>query len=279
MHVEEADLKDEQKLEYLLKKDPEQIEKGLKVITNQVMTPRGRMDLLCVDKEGVLTIVELKLDQDDDHLKQEINYYDWGFENMNWIRNAYSAFGISNENRPKMILVAKSFTDSVITEAKCFAEIFDIKLYGYKALKISDEKFIICNEFTLPTIPEIPEKPKTAADHLKYITDEDVQKVCNQTIEAIRGLGENIEVTLIKWGISLKYKGKNFASIYPRRESFVMQWKESGSWPYETNIKKIERVQEIIDQNIKTSFELVGGKPSYIKGTVSKSSEKPKPNL
>jgi RecB family endonuclease NucS len=59
MHIEEVDLKDERELEDVLKKNPEQIEKGLKLIANQVITPKGRIDLLCVDKEGVLTIVEL----------------------------------------------------------------------------------------------------------------------------------------------------------------------------------------------------------------------------
>jgi Holliday junction resolvase-like predicted endonuclease len=265
MHIEEVDLKDERELEDVLKKNPEQIEKGLKLIANQVITPKGRIDLLCVDKEGVLTIVELKVEQDDDHLKQAINYYDWVFENMDWLRNTYSTFSISNENRPKIILIAKNFTDSVITSAKYFGEVFDIKLYVYKALKINNERFVICNEIALPTIHEIPEKPKTITDHLNYITDEEVRKVCNETIELIKGLAENIEVTPIKWGISFKYKGRNFAALYPRRESFVLQWKESEYWPYETNLKKIERVRELIEEKIKKAFELVGGKFSITK--------------
>lgn len=139
MPLEEVDLKDEKELEYLLKKDPEQIEKELKVIANQVITPKGKIDLLCVDEEGVLAVVELKLDQDDDHLKQAINYYDWVFENMEWLRNTYSKFEISDEYLPKIILVARDFTESVITGVKYFAESFDIKLYRYKAVKI-DEK-------------------------------------------------------------------------------------------------------------------------------------------
>lgn len=269
MPLEEADLKDEQELEYLLKKDPEQIEKGLKVIANQVTTPKGRIDLLCVDEEGVLTVVELKLDQDDDHLKQAINYYDWVFENMEWIRNTYPKFGISDEYLPKIILVASNFTDSVITGAKYFAEIFDIKLYGYKAVKINDKKFIICNEITVPKIPEFPEKPKKIDDHLNYITDDKVRKVCSETIKIIKDLGENIEVTPLKWGISFKYKGKNFTVISPRRGAFAMDWKESDGWYYETGIKRIKRVREIVDKKIKESYKLVGGTllPSSKKNT------------
>jgi len=260
MRVEEANLKSEQELEYLLKKNPEQIEKGLKVVANQVITPKGRIDLLCVDEEGVLTVVELKLDQDDDHLKQAINYFDWVLENMDWIISAYSKFKISDEYRPKVILVAKSFTESVITGAKYFAESFDIKLYQYKALKINEEKFIICSEVPVPKIPEVPEKPKSIEDHLNYIKNDNVRKVFNQTIEIINSLDEDIEAVPLKWGISFKYKGRNFVSIYPRRETFVIEWKQSDGWYSETNIKRTNRVQELIEEKIRKSFQLVGGK-------------------
>lgn len=259
MPLEEADLDDEQELEYLLKKDPEQIEKGLRVIANQVITPKGRIDLLCVDKEGVLTVVELKLDQDEDHLKQAINYYDWVFENMAWIRNTYHKLGISDEYLPKMILIARGFTDSVVTGAKYFNESFDIKLYRYKALRINDQKFVICDEIAVPTIPEFPEKPKRIDDHLNYITNDKVRKVCSETIEIIREIGQNIEATPLKWGISFKYKGKNFAALYPRRDAFAIHYKESDSWVHETGIRRIKRVQEIVDKNIKEAYKLVGG--------------------
>jgi hypothetical protein len=263
MPLEEADLKDEQELEYLLKKDPEQIEKGLIVIANQVITPKGRIDLLCVDKEKVLTVVEIKLDQDDDHLMQTISYYDWVFENMEWIRNTYPKFGISDEYPPKIILVARNFTENVIIEAKYFAANFDIKLYIYQAVKVDDRKFIICNEIVLPKIPEFPEKPKTIRDHLTYITDEEVQEVCNKTIQTIENLGENIETSPKKWGITFKYKGRNFAAIYPRRAAFVIDWKERDEWHSETGIRKIERAQQIAYEKIRKSYVLVGGTPTF----------------
>jgi hypothetical protein len=43
MELAEADVNDELELEILLKKRPNQIEKGLKVIENQVITPKGRI--------------------------------------------------------------------------------------------------------------------------------------------------------------------------------------------------------------------------------------------
>lgn len=265
MQIEEVDLRDEKELEELLKRNPDQIEKGLKFIANQVITPKGRIDLLCVDKEGVLTIVELKVDQDDDHFKQAINYYDWVFENIDWLRNTYQTFSISSEERPKIILVAKNFTDGVITSAKYFAEVFDIKLYTYKALKVNGETFVICNEVNIPPIREVPEKPLSIKEHLDYITDENVRRVVSDTINLIKGFGDDVEASATKNRISFKYKGRFIAAIYPRRESFVLQWKEGEEWPYETNLKRFERVKELIDEKIKKSFEAVGGKLSSTK--------------
>ena len=169
--------------------------------------------------------------------------------------------------------VAKNFTESVITGAKYFAEPFDIKLYEYKAVKIGDDKFIICNENKLSKIAEIPEKPKTIDDQLNYITDGKVQEVFSDTIKVIKGLGENVEVTPTKWGISFKYRGRNFAAIYPRREAIVVDWKQSDGWYSETEIKRIERVQEIVQRDIRKSFELEGGKPAIAPETKSKLSK------
>lgn len=85
MGFQEADVKDETELETLLKRYPDQIEKGLKIIDNQIITPKGRFDLLGVDVDRVLTIIELKVKRDDDHLKQAINYFDWILENsLGW---------------------------------------------------------------------------------------------------------------------------------------------------------------------------------------------------
>lgn len=86
-----------------------------------------------------------------------------------------------------------------------------------------------------------------------------MQKVCRETIKIIQDLGKNIEVVPLKGRMSFKYKGKNFATLHPRRDAFVLKWKEHDSWNRETSIKRIERVLEIVDKKIKESYKLVGG--------------------
>lgn len=263
MVLEEADLKDETEMEILLKNDPEQIERGLKVIANQVNTPKGRIDLLCIDADGVLTIIELKVTSDENQFKQGIRYFDWAIENIDWLRDAYKV-PIADQ-KPRIILIAPEFDEDILTEAKYWKEyVSSVNIFRFKCLKVENKKHIICSEVLLQSPKEIQEKPKTINDHLSYIRDEKVKENCIKVMDIIKRFSDkDIEVFPKKWGIVFKYRGRNFAIIYPKRESFVIQWKsedEEDKWPYITGIKKIEQANEIIEQQIKKAFSLVGGK-------------------
>jgi hypothetical protein len=258
LELTEADVNDEVELEALLKRRPNQIEKGLKVIENQVLTPKGRIDLLCVDTDNILTIVELKVKRDDDHLKQAINYFDWAWENSLWIGKVYPKFKIDSEYYPKIILVAPDFTESVVTGAKYFKEIADIILLKYTVLKHEEKKYVVCTEVKVPDVKETMEKPRTVKDKINYIKVEGVKKACEKTIEEIRNLGSNVEVSVTKSRIVFKYQGRNFASVISRREFFYIEWKEADSW-YVEDVKQFGKAEEIINNNVRKAYKLVGG--------------------
>lgn len=261
MPLEEADLKDETELENILKKDPEQIEKGLKVIANQVNTPKGRIDLLCTDAESTLTIVETKLTSDENHLNQTIKYYDWAIENIDWVRDAYKV-KIADQ-KPRIILVASDFDEDLLSMAKYWNEyISAITPYRYKCVNIEKKKYIVCSEVLLYSPKDIQEKPKTLEDHLTYIIDEKVKENCIKGIERIKKFSDkNIEVVPTKYRLAFKFRGRNFAILRTKRESFILEWKsEEEKWPLKTGLKKIDQINEVIDNDIKRAFCLVGGK-------------------
>lgn len=259
MGLTEADVEDEVELESLLKKNPNQIEKGLKVIANQVITPKGRIDLLCVDTDGVLTIVELKVKRDDDHLKQAINYFDWVLENSLWIGKVYPKFKIDQKSLPKIILVAPDFTDSVVTGAKYFNTFADTTLLKYKVVGHEEKKYVVCTEVRIPDVYEIIEAPRKIEDEINYIKVESVRKACEKAVEAIKKLGKDIEASATKSRIVFKYQGRNFASVSSRREFFYIEWKEEDGW-YEEAVKQFSEAEEIISNNVQKAYELIGGK-------------------
>jgi len=90
MALQEAELKDETELEFLLKQDLEQIEKGLKAITNQLKTSTGRIDILAIDSDKNLVIIELKQFSDENQMSQAVAYFDWILKNIDWIKDAYN---------------------------------------------------------------------------------------------------------------------------------------------------------------------------------------------
>lgn len=62
MSLPEAKIRDEAELESILVKDPDQIEKGFFVLSNQRKAHgQTSMDILGLDSNNVLTILELKV--------------------------------------------------------------------------------------------------------------------------------------------------------------------------------------------------------------------------
>jgi len=258
LKLEQISLNSETKLEDLLKKDPEQIEKGLKCIATQVKTPptERRIDMLCVDSQGVLSIVEIKLESDEHQMEQAIIYYDWALSNLDWINNSYPRYKIKDEN-PRIILIAKDFPESVITLAKYFNNyVTKVTLMKYITLKIDSEARVVCTEQSLPEVPTIPERPKTVDEIIQYITDPKVRSVAEETRSKIKSLNENIEETATKWDVSYKYKGRVLCYLYPRRQFFAIGWRsaETGEWRTQTNITSIEKVETIIEEAIKPAL-------------------------
>jgi len=261
MALETANIKDETELEALLKRDPEQIEKGLKVIDNQIPIPPTNMklDLLCVDSEGVLTIIELKNDSDEHQMEQIMMYYDWALSNLDWIKNAYPKYQIKDES-PKLILIAKTFQPKTITLAKYISDVVTkVYLFTYKAVIAEGKKEIICVDFPVPPIPEIAEKPKTPDEIESYIKDEKVKKECNKVRAYIKNIDlKNIEESPTKYSIVYKYKGRNVCAIDPRKDYFWLSWRSvDGQWKSEGDINSFDEAKEIIEEEIVKFYELL----------------------
>lgn len=258
MVLKDTEIKDEAELEALIKSNPEQIEKGLAVIDSQLSIPptNRRIDLLCVDSEGFLTIIELKADSDEHQMEQIMMYYDWAVSNLDWIKNAYKEYDIEDEP-PRLILVAKSFPHPVKTLAKYITDnIAKTDLYRYKSVKTGGKKKeIVCYDVSLPAPPEISEKPKTAEEIVGYIRKKKVENECNEVREYIKDNLPKCEEDPKRGNVTYKYKGRNICAISPRRDYFQLEWRETdGEWKTRNNITTLEEAKKIIDKEIKEFY-------------------------
>ncbi len=261
MALQQAELKNETELEFLLKQDLEQIENGLKAITNQLKTSTGRIDILAIDSDKNLVIIELKQFSDENQMSQAVAYFDWILKNIDWIKDAYKIE--AKDSAPRIILVAKEFPEKVVILAKYWNEyISQVSLYSYKSIVNNGKKEVISLEVSLPRVPEITEKPKQIEDIIGYITNENVKEVAKKLIDKVQTLDENIEfVPRNDRRVAFKYKQRNFGALTPRKESFAIEYRSQSDneskWPSETSIDNFERADLVIENKLKPALEFI----------------------
>src|ERR1039457_3446057 len=108
--MKQLQIDQERELEALVIKDPDSVEEGLTILTHQRPANGKYIDILAVDKDGVLVDMELKLNEDDDMLLQALEYYDYVLTNRDRIAREYEKKAkIVAQEDPRIILVASGF--------------------------------------------------------------------------------------------------------------------------------------------------------------------------
>lgn len=261
MPLKDAEIESETELEEILIDNPEMIEEGFRILRSQRRTTprRKRLDLLGVDSKGTLTVVELKVKEDDEQLPQAIEYFDWLLERgLSFFRDYFSDQNIENKT-PRIILIAAEFGDRTVKLAKYISEDIEVSLMRYFCFEVNEGKEVKLIEESVPPRKEIEQPPPKIEDHINYITDEDVRKVFAETINLIKKLDPNkIRITLLPYRINFIHKstGLKFAELYSRRGYFLLDWKEADDWD-EAKVRTLEEVQRILDEKLKKAIELV----------------------
>lgn len=250
----------ELELESIIIKNLDSIEEGLELISHQVGTGTGRIDILCNDADNRLTVIELKVRETDRILLQALTYYDWVNENLLSVKQMYpKANKIDASKSPRLILIAPSFSEDLKRAVKYFEP--QIDLFEYIYLKSpSGEKGIYCKVIEIDE-PERIVEPLSAQDHINYITDDTIRTLFKQTIEKIEGIGREIEVTPTKYRLAFKFRGRNFAILRRRRNFFRVETKEeSGDWERSSDIKSRDDLTLELFNRIEEAYVRIGGK-------------------
>ncbi len=229
LNVRVVSLKEKEELEPLLVKHPEYIEEGLTVLDHQHPTDSGPLDMLARDSEGTLVVIELKNEMTDSHLDQGLRYYDWCRQNISWIASAYAGKAkVNPEARPRLMLIAPAFTETVRRIAK-YVEV-ELDLVEYHAFQNEKgERGVICNSIDFgqaPVPPEIPSIDKS----MEYFQSEKVRELFKSVLAELEN--KQVESKPISWGwISFWYKGKRFMYAGPRRNFFAVEiLKTDDNW-------------------------------------------------
>jgi len=253
-----VELEKERELKNLVKQDPESIEPGLKIMADEFPVDNGSIDLLGIDSGNILTIIELKINEDDSMLMQSIRYYDSVSQNIDKIAKLYPGEKVDTSEGPRIILIAPSFSGTL---KKC-AKYIDLRLdlVEYDSLETDHKQGLISHFIDIETPKEMPTR-KTVEEHLNYITAEKIKDLCRKIIKKIKDIGENIEVYGRKFYIGFKYKERLFARIKTKRTFFYTMVTLGSEW--EIDKTKIEGKKDFTDvhlDKIKEAYKEVGGK-------------------
>lgn len=140
MSVEKIVVDNKQELEEMITKDMSMIEKNLTVICNNVpINDKTTLDVLSHDSNGQLVLLQLGITEDDNMLLQGIQSLDYVNKFKSFLKVTYSKHNIDDQEKPRLILVAPSFSETMLHTVAHIQGI-RIDLYEWEYLKIGDHK-------------------------------------------------------------------------------------------------------------------------------------------
>lgn len=129
-----------QELEQMVTNEINQIEKGLTVICSNVpINERTALDILCHDSNGQLVILQVDVKEDDIMLLHGIQSLDYVDKFKSFLKATYNKHKIDDKEKPRLILIAPSFSDAVRRAVEGMKGI-RIDLYEWEYLKLGDHK-------------------------------------------------------------------------------------------------------------------------------------------
>jgi len=125
----------------MVTKEMAQIENDLTVICNHVpINDKSALDILCHDDNGQLVIMQLSVNEDDNILLQGIQSLDYVGKFKSFLKATYNKHKIDDKEKPRLILIAPSFSDALRNAVEAMKGGMRVDLYEWEYLKLGDHK-------------------------------------------------------------------------------------------------------------------------------------------
>jgi len=154
--IEKVRVGSQQELAQMIAKEIDQVEKDLTVICSNVpINDKTTLDILCHDGNGQLVILQLNVNEDDITLLQGIQSLDYIDKFKSFLKATYNKHKIDGTEKPRLILVAPSFSDALRRAVESMQGI-RVDLYQWEYLRLGDHKGLRLQ----PIFTRKEEKPK-----------------------------------------------------------------------------------------------------------------------
>lgn len=223
----------EKELEDRIIKHPDLIENGLIYLEHQRHTTTGRLDILFVDNNKILTIAELKVVEDAYMLFQALDYFDFVAEKIESFARLHPQQKIDVEKYPRLMLIAPNFSPILINRCKWFNPDIQISLLVYQYIKfdeISEDTLVfIPHELSVP--PTIISKAPEIDELLSYIKIDTAKGLAKRFLEEIANISREIVIDPLQWGKSIKYQGYVLCYWEPRQSYIrISSFSDDEEW-------------------------------------------------
>jgi hypothetical protein len=257
----------EKELHEIIKTNLNLLEDEFRLMQYEYPTETGIIDLLCVDGEGRIVIIEVKLHEDEGILFQALKYYSV-INNIRYqLAKNFEKYKINPEFSPRIVLIAEGFSEDI--KRLAILVIPEVELFEYTTIKFEDsEKGIIFHSVSLPIEISEPAKPPTIERLIENLKNKILLPLLEQARERIKLIGTGIDEYATQSYIGYRYSnGRQIGFIMTYRNSFrvgsTIIDEEKRLLRYED--KRIETIEDTYDniiENICTSYiNLSGSKP------------------
>ncbi|MCM8779996.1 MAG: PilZ domain-containing protein [Candidatus Omnitrophica bacterium] len=138
----ETAVKNKHEILEILLANLEKIESDLRVIDKNIDLPdSGKLDVLCIDSFGALSIIQLLIEEDENVLVRALKHYDWVLRHMDVLGKIYR-FKFNHNLRPRVILIAPHFSDPFKRLIESVSAMVNIAIFEYACLESKDSKGI-----------------------------------------------------------------------------------------------------------------------------------------
>ncbi len=201
---------------------PEIVEDGFRVLQRQLNTGYGgKLDVLGVDKTGTLTIIELKVEEDDGIFAQALDYFAWVNDNRDSMKRMFATEKVDEKQTPRIILIASSFSDTLRRRVNYLREDISCNLSSYTVIRHKNEDIVLLNEVQPIETSALPPDPPTLESLLNYIQTDDGKKLFTDAIDFINGLKDEIRQNITRNYIGFRHRNSPLiVYLNVRRQGF-----------------------------------------------------------
>jgi hypothetical protein len=245
----DLELESEGHLEDLLSSDPTNIEPGMRLLARQWNTRRGPLDMLLLDQDGRVVVAELKLDEDDEMLMQGLDYLAWVNENLDSVALAFPKSEVAVKKSPRLILIARGFSDLLRARARYLKEDMQPTLLAYRAIQHAEEPLVVLQEIQVGDLPRARPGPPRETEHREYLVGDELRALWDKATELFKSLSSEVMPSPTNTYLGFKHRGHIIGSLYScKRHFWVLYYSRRGEWGWHLKISKEEDFKQLAEE-------------------------------